>query len=204
MAYTIEEEQELNQLKAWWSENHKTVIASVILAFAAILGWNYWKSYQITKTQQTSAAYEYLIYRNTTDLTERNKDIEQFVQESGKNVYSTLALLNKAKVEVEQQFYALAEKTLKQAVADAPDDILASIASLRLASVQYQQHDYNGALDSLNKVKSDAWDSKKYLLMGDISLAKGDIVSAKTNYEKAQEKASLLEAQWLKVRLNNL
>ena len=27
MAYTIEEEQELNQLKEWWKDNGKTIIA---------------------------------------------------------------------------------------------------------------------------------------------------------------------------------
>ena len=28
MAYTIEEEQELNQLKEWWKDNGKTIIAA--------------------------------------------------------------------------------------------------------------------------------------------------------------------------------
>ncbi|MGC7561022.1 YfgM family protein [Pasteurella sp. PK-2025] len=204
MAYTIEEEQELNQLKAWWSENHKTVIASVVLAFAAIFAWNYWKSYQLVKNQQASAAYEHLIYTTRDDLTERNKQIESFIKENSNDAYATLALLDKAKFEVEKQLYALAEKTLKQAISRAPDEILVSIAALRLASVQYQQHDFNAALDSLKQVKSTAWDSKKYHLMGDIFLAKGDMANAKINYEKAQQNASPLEAQWLQVRLNNL
>ena len=30
MAYTIEEEQELNQLKEWWKDNGKTIIAAFI------------------------------------------------------------------------------------------------------------------------------------------------------------------------------
>lgn len=204
MAYTIEEEQELNQLKAWWSENYKTLIATVVLAFAAILGWNYWKGYQLVKNQQASVAYERLLYTHSDDLTERNKHIDAFIKDNNHNAYATLALLNKAKFEVEKQLYALAEQTLKQAVSRAPDEVLGAIASLRLATVQYQQHDFNAALATLKQVNSVAWDSKKYLLMGDIFLAKGDTNSARANYEKAQQNASPLEAQWLQVRLNNL
>ena len=32
MAYTIEEEQELNQLKEWWKDNGKAIIALLFLA----------------------------------------------------------------------------------------------------------------------------------------------------------------------------
>ena len=45
MAYTIEEEQELNQLKEWWKDNGKTIIAAFILGVGGMLGWRYWQSY---------------------------------------------------------------------------------------------------------------------------------------------------------------
>ena len=32
MAYTIEEEQEINEIKNWWDENYKTIIVAVILS----------------------------------------------------------------------------------------------------------------------------------------------------------------------------
>ena len=44
MAYTIEEEQELNQLKEWWKDNGKTIIAAFILGVGGMLGWRYWQS----------------------------------------------------------------------------------------------------------------------------------------------------------------
>ena len=46
MAYTIEEEQELNQLKEWWKDNGKSIIAAFILGVGGMLGWRYWQSYQ--------------------------------------------------------------------------------------------------------------------------------------------------------------
>ena len=42
MAYTIEEEQELSAIKAWWNENYKFIIVCFVIAFGGVFGWNYW------------------------------------------------------------------------------------------------------------------------------------------------------------------
>ena len=52
MAYTIEEEQELNQLKEWWKDNGKAIIAAFILGVGGMLGWRYWQSYQANSIPQ--------------------------------------------------------------------------------------------------------------------------------------------------------
>ncbi|EJS84078.1 hypothetical protein AAUPMC_20711, partial [Pasteurella multocida subsp. multocida str. Anand1_cattle] len=133
----------------------------------------------------------------------RSAQIEQFVQANSKTSYAVLALLEKAKVEVEKKEFAQAEQSLKQALAQSTDENLSSITALRLASVQYQQQAFDMALDSLKQVKESSWDSRKNLLIGDILLAKGDKVAAKASYQQALNNASPLEAQWLQVRLNN-
>lgn len=102
MAYTAEEEQELNEIKAWWKENYKTLIASIIIAFGGMFGWNYWQSHQVNKIQQTSAQYEQALY-STADFASKSAQIEQFVQANSKTSYAVLALLEKAKVEVEKR-----------------------------------------------------------------------------------------------------
>ncbi|MGY4676810.1 YfgM family protein [Pasteurella sp. P03HT] len=203
MAYTAEEEQELNEIKAWWKENYKSLIASVIVAFAGVFGWNYWQTYQANKIQQTSAHYEMAVY-STQDEVKKRAQIEQFVQENGKTSYAVLALLEQAKLEVEKKDFAQAEQSLKQALTQSSDETLSSIAALRLASVQFQQQAFDAALESLKQVKQTSWESRKQLLTGDILLAKGDKEAAKASYQQAQQQASPLEAQWLQVRLNNL
>ncbi|GJH42995.1 YfgM family protein [Pasteurella canis] len=203
MAYTPEEEQELNEIKAWWAENYKTLIASVVVAFAGVFGWNYWQSYQINKTQQMSSLYEQVVY-SSQDIVTKSAQIDQFVQANHKTSYAVLALLEKAKLEVEKKDFVQAEQSLKQALAQSTDQTLSSISALRLASVQFQQQAFDAALESLKLVKETSWDSRKSLLTGDILLAKGDKVAAKASYEQALQHASNLEAQWLQVRLNNL
>lgn len=203
MAYTIEEEQEINEIKNWWNENYKTIIVAVILSVGGSFGWRYWQEHQANKAQQLSAQYEQIIYASQ-DLTAKNERLDAFVKANNKTAYATLALLDKAKNAVNAQDYAQAEDALKQAIEQSPDDIFSSISALRLAGVQFQQQQFDAALSSLNLVKDPTWNSRKELLTGDILLAKGDKEGAKARYQAAQKDASMLEQQWLQVRLNNL
>lgn len=204
MAYTIEEEQEINEIKTWWKDNYKSLILVVALALGGNLGWRYWQEHQVTKAQQLSAEYDQVIYSDTQDAAAKHAQIDAFVNTHDKSVYTVLALLEKAKLEVNNEDYVQAEATLKQALIQAPDEVFSSIIALRLATVQFQQKQLDQALASLDLVKEASWDSRKKLLLGDILSAKGDKEGAKNSYQQAQQNASALERQWLQVRLNNL
>lgn len=204
MALTSFEEQELNELKSWWQDNYKTIIAVVVLSLAGSFGWRYWQDHQVTKTQEISAQYDQIILSNQSAEV-KNAEIDAFAKEHNKTAYATLALFEKAKLAVEAKDYQLAAVALQQAITEAPDDILASLAALRLASVQLQLNETDAALATLNnQVKDASLEARKLLLIGDIQAAKGDKAAAKASYEQAQKNASPLEQEWLQVRLNNL
>lgn len=204
MAYTVEEEQELNELKNWWKENYKSIIVIVVLTFAGVFGWRYWQDHQVSKMQRISAQYDQLIYGAQQDVAAQNAKLEQFVKDNDKTSYAVFALLDAAKSAVNKQDFAQAENLLKQAVSASADDILTSVSLLRLAAVQLQQQQLDAALDSLQQVKGESWESRKQLMRGDILLAKGDKAGAKASFENALHNASPLEAQLIQVRLNNL
>ena len=67
MAYSIEEEQEINQLKDWWKENGKTIIVAFILGVGGMFGWRYWQAHQAEQIAQASAQYDALIYSAQQD-----------------------------------------------------------------------------------------------------------------------------------------
>lgn len=202
MAYSIEEEQELNELKNWWKENGKLVITIFILTLSGVFGWRYWQSYQIAQTQQRSAQYEQVI----TQFQKENElaRVEGFVQENSKTAYAVFALLEAATLSVEQKNFTQAETLLNQALSNTNDDVLHSVVSLRLAAVQFQLNQFDQALATLEQIKGEAWNSSVFLLKGDIQLAKGDKVSAKASFEQGLKNASQMERELLQVRLNNL
>ncbi|AHN70763.1 YfgM family protein [Aggregatibacter actinomycetemcomitans] len=204
MAYTIEEEQELTAIKAWWNENYKFIIVCFVIAFGGVFGWNYWQSHQIQKMHKASAEYEQALFNYQKDPKAQAEQFNQFIKNNEKTSYAVLALLDKAKIAVENKDFPLAEDALKQAMAQSNNDILSSVSALRLASVQFQLGQLDPALESLKSVKEQAWNSAKNLLAGDIQLAKGDKEAAKKSYQQAQENAGALEQQLIQVRLNNL
>ena len=204
MAYSIEEEQEINQLKDWWKENGKTIIVAFILGVGGMFGWRYWQAYQAEQIAQASSQYDALIYSAQQDEQAKKANIEQFVQANSKTAYAVFALLDEAKKATEKQDFAAAEVNLNQALTQSQDEVLTSIVALRLSAVQFQLGQLDNALTTLNQVKGESFNARKALLTGDIQVAKGDKVAAKNSFEQAQQSGSQLEQQMAKMKLNNL
>ena len=204
MAYSIEEEQEINQLKDWWKENGKTIIVAFILGVGGMFGWRYWQAHQAEKIAQASAQYDALIYSAQQDEQAKKANIEQFVQANSKTAYAVFALLDEAKKATEKQDFAAAELNLNQALTQSQDEVLTSIVALRLSAVQFQLGQLDNALTTLNQVKGESFNARKAILTGDIQVAKGDKVAAKNSFEQAQQSGSQLEQQMAKMKLNNL
>ena len=204
MAYSIEEEQEINQLKDWWKENGKTIIVAFILGVGGMFGWRYWQAHQAEQIAQASAQYDALIYSAQQDEQAKKANIEQFVQANSKTAYAVFALLDEAKKATEKQDFAAAEANLNQALTQSQDEVLTSIVALRLSSVQFQLGQLDNALTTLNQVKGESFNARKAILTGDIQVAKGDKVAAKNSFEQAQQSGSQLEQQMAKMKLNNL
>lgn len=204
MAYSIEEEQEINQLKDWWKENGKTIIVAFILGVGGMFGWRYWQEHQAEQIAQASAQYDALIYSAQQDEQAKKANIEQFVQANGKTAYAVFALLDEAKKATEKQDFAAAEVNLNQALTQSQDEVLTSIVSLRLSAVQFQLGQLDNALTTLNQVKGESFNARKALLTGDIQVAKGDKIAAKNSFDQAQQSGSQLEQQMAKMKLNNL
>ena len=198
MAYSIEE------LKDWWKENGKTIIVAFILGVGGMFGWRYWQAHQAEQIAQASAQYDALIYSAQQDEQAKKANIEQFVQANSKTAYAVFALLDEAKKATEKQDFAAAEVNLNQALTQSQDEVLTSIVVLRLSAVQFQLGQLDNALTTLNQVKGESFNARKAILTGDIQVAKGDKVAAKTSFEQAQQSGSQLEQQMAKMKLNNL
>lgn len=204
MAYSIEEEQEINQLKEWWKENGKTIIVAFILGVGGMFGWRYWQAHQAEQIAQASAQYDALINSVQQDEQAKKANIEQFVQANSKTAYAVFALLDEAKKATEKKDFSAAEANLNQALTQSQDEVLTSIVALRLSAVQFQLGQLDNALSTLNQVKGESFNARKAILTGDIQIAKGDKVAAKNSFEQAQQSGSQLEQQMAKMKLNNL
>ncbi|WP_308570442.1 YfgM family protein [uncultured Haemophilus sp.] len=204
MAYTIEEEQELNELKEWWKENGKLVILAFVVGIAGVVGWRFWQNYQVNQIMAASSDYSELARSATADGKATHAKVEQFVQAHDKTSYAVFALLDEAKGLVAQKDYARAEQSLQQALNQSQDEVLRALASLRLGALQLQLGKLDAALNTLSAVKADAFIARKALLEGDVQLAKSDSAAAKSAFELAVQKGTPAEQQLARMKLNNL
>lgn len=204
MAYSIEEEQEINQLKDWWKENGKAIIVAFVLGVGGMFGWRYWQVYQTNQIIEASAGYEALVYGAEQNPAAQKVKLTEFVQANSKTSYAVFALLNEAKNAVARKDFIAASTALEQALAQSQDEILTSLAAVRLSAVQFQSGQLDNALSTLNQVKSASFNARKALLSGDIQLAKGDQAAAKSSFEQALQNGSPLERQAAQMKLNNL
>ena len=204
MAYSIEEEQEINQLKDWWKENGKAIIVAFVLGVGGMFGWRYWQVYQTNHIIEASAGYEALVYGAEQNSAAQKVKLTEFVQANSKTSYAVFALLNEAKNAVARKDFIAASTALEQALAQSQDEILTSLVAVRLSAVQFQSGQLDNALSTLNQVKSASFNARKALLSGDIQLAKGDQAAAKSSFEQALQNGSPLERQAAQMKLNNL
>ena len=59
MSDYLSDEEQVERLKSWGSENGTFLLASVFVAVLGIAGWNYYGSYQEDAGEQSSEAVSY-------------------------------------------------------------------------------------------------------------------------------------------------
>ncbi len=183
---TYSDEDQIEILKKWWSENGVSTIVSIFLAISAVLGWQYFKDSNIEKESKASFAYQELIGA-VFDIESNTDDIkiaraifmaENIKSDFSKSAYGHFSALLKARQAVEDDDLTLAEKELKWILSKKPVDQIRFITELRLAKVLFSQGQYDKAIEILN-VESRHSFSHAFLEL------KGDILISLENYPDA-------------------
>ncbi len=220
MADHLSDEEQLQVLKNWWSENGRFLIGAIAIGLTAYFGWQWWTQYQKDYSEGAAAIYtdlsETVATANGEDLTEEQQKTAQFLIEQLQSdyentLYAANASMLAAKLAVEKDDLPTAESELKKALHYNDEDVN-TIASLRLAKVYLAQEKYDEALVMATYDKNDAFAATYAVLRGDVLLAKGDIELARNAYQQAMglltanpvDRNSGLQRQLLEVKLSNL
>lgn len=185
MTAHYEEEAQAEQLKRWWSENWKALVAGLVLGLGAIFGWEGWQSYQLQQTAQASQQYEDLKKALMTGKSDEATQIgDALISKFPSTPYAAGASLALAADAVRTSQHDQALKRLQWVRDHAKDEGLRQIAALRSARVLWQQDKTEDALKLLDAVAADYTELAEEL-RGDIQLAKGDRAAARAAYERA-------------------
>jgi predicted negative regulator of RcsB-dependent stress response len=192
MAEHLTEEEQVEALKKWWQENGTAIIIGIVVGLAAVIGVRYWFSYHETRAVKASDAYynfNAAISKKDTALTQTlaNEMRENFKGTS----YAALTAMQMARLDVDANKLAEAEKNLRWAVDNPGHKTLGLIARLRLAEVLNAEGKLDDALALLDQVKDPTFDPRFALVRGDILRKQGKMEKAREAYQLALTDKSL-------------
>jgi predicted negative regulator of RcsB-dependent stress response len=188
MAYDLEEQEQLDALKAWWKDNGNHVLLAVTAAFVAFAGFQGWKIYQHQQGVQASAQYEALTQLDTKDIKQIRSVSGRLMEKFSGTPYAARAALIAARANYESGDVKSAHAQVEWAMTHSRDDAVKSIAQLQLAALQFQEKKYDDALKTLADKHDPAYDGLLSDLKGDILVAQGKPAEAKKAYGEALAK----------------
>jgi len=187
--YDLEEQEKLDDLKAWWEQNSKYVSAAVLVVALVVIGVQGWRWYQRTQAEQASVLYQAVSQAaRANDVSKAQEPASQIVDRFARTAYAPRAALLYAKMLYDGGDKPGARAQLQWIIDHASEDELKAIARFRLAQAMLDEKQYDDALKTLDITTDDAFTGLFADLKGDILAAMGKNAEAKAAYEIALAK----------------
>jgi predicted negative regulator of RcsB-dependent stress response len=185
MAYDLEEQEQLDELKAWWKTNGRLVtsaLLALVIAYAAYQGWH---MYQNKQSVDASTEYQALQIIDEKDVKSIQEKSAVLMDKYSATPYAGRAALLAAKANYATDDIKSAKAQLEWAAKNATESSVNAIATLQLANILAEEKDYQGALKLLEAAHDAGFDGLFSDLKGDVLIALGKKSEAKAAYEHA-------------------
>jgi predicted negative regulator of RcsB-dependent stress response len=187
--YDLDEQERMDELKAWWKRWGNLVVFGLVVAIAAAAGWRYWQNRVVTQNLEAATVYEQFTQSLKANDAKAARDAgSMLIDQYEGTAYAPRAALLLAKMNVGTKDVKSAQAQLEWAIAHSKEPALKDVARLRLAGVQLDQKEYDAALKTLSGTHSDAFEFRFHDLKGDVLLAQGKSAEARAAYQAAFEK----------------
>lgn len=189
MAYDLEEQEQIDAVKAWWKQNGNTVLLGVAVFVAIVAGMQGWRYYQHQQTTQAAGLYESLQGAASQHDTKKVREIAaQLMERFPRTAYASHAVLGAARASYEAGDGKSAKAQLQWVMEHAKSDEIKDAARLQLAGVLLDEKNHAEALKLLETQHGAGFDGLYADLKGDVLLASGKSAEARAAYQLALEK----------------
>ena len=190
MALDLEEQEQVAELKAWWTQHGNRILAVVIAVAVAVVGWQGWRWYEHGQAAQASVLYDTLSKATQAGDAKALRDAAGTLVESyPRTLYASMGALLAAKFYFERNDLKNAKAQLQWVIEHSPAEDFRDLARLRLAAVLVDEKAYDEALKLLDAPHAPAYDAQYAALRGDVLVAKNQLAEARAAYQSALEKA---------------
>ena len=187
--FDLEEQEQIDDLKAWWAQYGKYVSAAITTVAVIIIGVQGWRWYQSNQAEKASVLYQAVsTAARTNDLAKAKDPAAQLVSQFGSTAYAPRGALLYAKLLYDAGDKAAAKAQLQWVIDHANEDELKAVARFRLAQALLDEKAYDEALRTIDAKTDDAFAAVYSDLRGDILAAAGKNTDARTAYQTAFSK----------------
>jgi len=188
-ALDLQEQEQLEELKAWWKDNRNQILGALLISFVAIGGWRGWQYYHQNQSFQAAILYsEFVRQLQGSDAGRVNDAAAAVMDKFASTAYASRAALLAAQANENVKDPARAKTQLQWVIDHAGEADLRDVARLRLASLLLDEAKYAEAMSMLNTEHSPAFDGLFADLRGDVLSAQGKTDDARSAYKLAFEK----------------
>jgi len=188
-ALDLQEQEQLDALKAWWKDNGNTVLSAVLIVVVALAGWRGWQYYQHRQAAEAGTLYAQFTAQIASGDAKRVNDAADAVMDRFASTgYAPRAALLAAQVNEQAKDTAQAKKQLQWVIDHAEEATLKDVARLRLVALLLDEKQYDEATKLLDAQHPASFDGLYADLRGDVLSAQGKRDEAQSAYKLAYEK----------------
>jgi len=187
MAYDLEEQEQLDEFKAWWKKNGSMTTNIVLAGLVSYAAWQGYHYFQNKKAVEASSLYQTLVVTEPTKTAEIKAQSAKLMEDFSGTPYAGRAAVFAAKTNFAANDSKSAKSQLEWAIKNAKESAVKAIAGLQLAGILYEEKSYDEANKVLAAISDKGYEGLKANLQGDVLLAQGKQEEAKKAYAVALE-----------------
>ena len=205
--YDLEEQDKIDDLKAFWRRWGNAISAAVIAVCLAYVGVQGWRWYQNKQADEAAVLYGAVASAVRASEVPKARDaMSQLAERFGRTGYAPRAALLYAKLAWDQGDKAGAKAQLQWVIDRADEDELKQVARFRLAEALLDEKQFDQALATLDAKHAGPFAGLYADLRGDALAAADRFDEAKAAYQAALAKLDVKSQyrSYVQVKLDSL
>lgn len=182
----LSEKEQIEQMRAWWAEYGRYVIAGVVIAVGLLLGFNHYKDSKLEAQTAASRLFETLAEHVTDgDLDQAETVAAELATEYSNTSYAAQSRLAMARLYMDKNRDEDAATALRELLDMGGGNELKPVAKLRLARILLYQDKAEEVVDLLENAEDPAFAALASEVLGDAYVALGRYEDAAEAYRTA-------------------
>ncbi len=189
MAYDLEEQEQLESLKAFWNKYGNFLLTVVTVVLLGVAGWRGWGWYQDRQAAEAAVAYDQLRKAvEARDVAKVRETAGAIFDRHSSTAYAQMAALLAARAYIDSGDLKAAKVPLQWAAERASDEEFRHVAKVRLAGVLLDEQAYDQALALVGGQAPERYQALYADRKGDILVAQNKPAEARAAYRQALDK----------------